>query len=150
VLTARHYPQKLRATSLKSGGRSVGIVSLRTKVTEIVCSWCVEHLYRAIWQQELVYWLWWCFLYWQEGSRSRNRCRTRAWCGDSCLPPPDPLAVRTARTTRGKASSSEATALDPNWFKQLRENYLKHILSERFSDSDFSPQWIVLCQKWQC
>jgi hypothetical protein len=31
------YPQKLALTSLKSGGRSVGIVRSRSKATEFVC-----------------------------------------------------------------------------------------------------------------
>jgi hypothetical protein len=34
ALTTRHYPQKLALTSPTSGGRSVGIVPLRTKATE--------------------------------------------------------------------------------------------------------------------
>jgi hypothetical protein len=35
ALTTRHYPQKLALTSPTSGGRSVGIVRLPTKATEI-------------------------------------------------------------------------------------------------------------------
>jgi hypothetical protein len=31
ALTTRHYPQKLALTSPTSGGRSVGVVRLRTK-----------------------------------------------------------------------------------------------------------------------
>jgi hypothetical protein len=38
VLTTRHlYPQKLALTSPTSGGRSVGIVRLRTKAKQCVC-----------------------------------------------------------------------------------------------------------------
>jgi hypothetical protein len=46
------YPQKLALTSSKSGGRSVGIVCLRTKATELLllvviksCSLCWKNVY---------------------------------------------------------------------------------------------------------